>query len=317
MGSNIKLSVHLITFNNEKHIKNTLESILKQKVNFNYEIVVGDDCSTDNTLKIILDYEKNHPDLFKIKKNSKQLGILKNFKATLDRCNGNYIFDIAGDDLLKQDCALQKMVDALSKDRNLGFIDSGYDEQFDAINKTIKFRNKNNQTCNTNDYKTLILTGQIYPIGICYNKEHLYNYVDFDKYIELGITIEDYPILVDLIMNTSFSRINESLHIYRIHNTSYSHQKDYKKRLTLNKQMLFLVNFFNKKYNFPSEILSDYKTKSQKNRLYLAGYFGDKSLGNEMYKKLKQKKTPSVILNYLSSQNYLIRKLHFLFRKIK
>ena len=53
----ISISVHLITFNNEKYIEASIESILKQKVNFNYEIVVGDDCSTDGTLSIIENYK--------------------------------------------------------------------------------------------------------------------------------------------------------------------------------------------------------------------------------------------------------------------
>jgi glycosyltransferase involved in cell wall biosynthesis len=123
----VELSVHLITYNNEKHIEETLQSILKQKVDFNYEIVVGDDCSIDNTLDIIIKYQLAYPNLFNIKKNEKQLGILGNFKATLDRCNGLYVFDIAGDDLLKHENTLQKMVDVLKGNNNLGFVDSGVD----------------------------------------------------------------------------------------------------------------------------------------------------------------------------------------------
>ena len=95
----VLLSVHLITFNNEKYIEETLQSIIKQKVDFNYEIVVGDDCSTDGTLEIINNYAAKYPNLFKVLKNEKQLGILENFKSTLDRCDGIYIFDIAGDDM--------------------------------------------------------------------------------------------------------------------------------------------------------------------------------------------------------------------------
>ena len=83
----ISLSVHLITFNNEKHIEETLQSILKQKVDFNYEIVVGDDCSTDATLSIIETYKNKHPKLFTVFKNKSQLGILKNFKSTINLDN--------------------------------------------------------------------------------------------------------------------------------------------------------------------------------------------------------------------------------------
>ena len=63
------LSVHLITYNNEKHIEETIQSILKQKVDFEYEIVVGDDCSTDDTLDIIRNLSELNPGVFKIHKN--------------------------------------------------------------------------------------------------------------------------------------------------------------------------------------------------------------------------------------------------------
>ena len=131
----IDLSIHLITYNNEKHIEDTLQSILKQNVDFEYEIVVGDDCSTDDSLKIINQYSEKHPSLFNVKKNETQLGILKNFKTTLDRCKGAYVFDIAGDDMLKTNDALQKMVNILNKNTNLGFVDSGFDNFNEVIYK--------------------------------------------------------------------------------------------------------------------------------------------------------------------------------------
>ena len=56
------LSVHLITYNNEQYIEDTLQSILKQIVDFGYEIVVGDDCSTDRTLEIINNHKSKTQD---------------------------------------------------------------------------------------------------------------------------------------------------------------------------------------------------------------------------------------------------------------
>ena len=70
------------------------------------------------------------------------------------------------------------------------------------------------------------------------NKKHLYEFVDFDTYLNMNITIDDYPILVDLVMNTSFTTINESLHIYRVHNQSYSHTKSFENHYFLNDILL-------------------------------------------------------------------------------
>ena len=58
----MKLSVMLITYNHEPFIAQALESILAQRVNFEYEIVVGEDCSTDRTREIVLDFHNRNPD---------------------------------------------------------------------------------------------------------------------------------------------------------------------------------------------------------------------------------------------------------------
>ena len=302
------LSVHLITYNNEQHIEDTLKSILKQIVDFNYEIVVGDDSSTDNTLKIINKYAALHPNLFKVHKNTKQQGILKNFKATLDRCHGTFIFDIAGDDLLKSDYALQKMVNVLNNDTSLGFVDSGFDSYYDNTKKTILFKNKSILNSSKKSYIEALLLGKIAPIGQCYRREHLIKYVDFNSYLNMGITIEDYPILVDMVMNTGFERINEALVIYRIHGKSFSHEKVFEKQYFLANQMKSLFEYFSEKYNFDKNIIGTYNKTHFNQLLFFAGYFQNKILGKEIFSKIKSKSIKDYI-HYWASQNKVFRKL--------
>lgn len=308
----VTLSVHLITYNNENYIDETLQSILKQKVDFDYEIVIGDDCSSDNTLNIINIYKEKHPNLFKVFKNESQLGILKNFKTTLDKCIGEYVFDIAGDDLLKKDDALQKMVNVLKKDNSLGFIDSGVDLLFEKKKKTKKFSNRKIIRAKKNNYKNSILLGDFIPIGICFNKKHLYKYVDFDKYLKMKITIEDYPILVDLIMNTNFERINESLHVYRVHYDSYSHKKTFENQHFSCIQMKKLFDYFSKKYFFNNELINIYNRTHFKQLLFYAGFFQKKELGIDVFDKIKHKSAKDYI-HYYASQNKIFRKLVSLF----
>ena len=304
----ISLSVHLITFNNEKYIEETIESILKQKVNFNYEIVVGDDCSTDRTLSLIETYKNEHPKLFKVFKNESQLGILRNFKSTLDKCSGDFVFPLAGDDWLKQENTLQKMVDAISKDASLGFVDSGFDKYYEHSNKTIPFANKKSIEFNKLDYKNAIVLGEITPIGICFNRALLLKYVNFKTYINKNITIDDYPILVDLVMHTDFERINESLIIYRIYDDSFSHEKDFEKQYFLANQMKNLFDYFSKKYGFDNNITASYNKTHLKQLLFYAGFFEKKELGKEVFSKIKSKSVKDYI-HYWASQNKFFRKL--------
>tara|TARA_R110002072_G_scaffold287511_1_gene453279 strand:- start:21 stop:950 length:930 start_codon:yes stop_codon:yes gene_type:complete len=302
------LSVHLITYNNEKHIEETLQSILRQKVNFDYEIVVGDDCSTDNTLHIINKYKEKHSEIFNVKKNEKQLGILGNFKATLDRCQGQYVFDIAGDDLFKTEDALQKMVDILQSDTNLGFVDSGFDKYIEDTMKTKHYSNSKLIESDKAAYKNSILIGDFTPIGICFNREKLYQHVDFETYIKMNVGIEDYPILVDLIMNTSVKTIQESLHIYRVHRKSYSHTKKMKDLSFQMRQMLNLFDYFTNKYKFDDYLVNAYYHNHYRRSLFLAGYYEDKKLGKEVFSEIKTKNFKDYI-HYWASQNKLFRKL--------
>ena len=78
--------------------------------------VIAEKCTAHLFIK---DLQKN-PDLFKVVKNDTQLGILRNFKTTLDRCDGIYVFDIAGDDIIKTVNALQKMINVFKNNDSLG-----------------------------------------------------------------------------------------------------------------------------------------------------------------------------------------------------
>ena len=307
------LSVHLITYNNEQHIESTLQSILKQKVNFDYEIIVGDDCSTDSTLDIINTYAAKHPNLFKVHKNETQLGILKNFKTTLDKCTGVFVFDIAGDDMLKTDNALQKMVTVLQSKPNLGFVYSGFDRLDDNNANIESFKNKNIVTDSKETFKKQVLLGKVNPMTLCYNKTFLYKYVDFDNYLKMGLTIEDYPIFVDLIMQTDFAVIKESLHIYRVHDNSFTHQKKLKKHLLFKTEIKNIFLFLSKKHNFSQQIIDEYTMNHNKEILFLAGFFQNRELGKEMFSKINSK-SPRDFIHYYTSQYHWIRHL-ITFRK--
>lgn len=59
MVDKILVSACMITFNHKKYISEAIEGVLMQKTNFSFEIVIGEDCSTDRTREIVFDYEKN------------------------------------------------------------------------------------------------------------------------------------------------------------------------------------------------------------------------------------------------------------------
>ena len=109
-----KLSVVFITYNHEPFIKEALDSVLMQEVDFPYEIVVGEDCSTDCTRDILREYDREHPGLFKLLFRDKNLGApTRNVYETAMACRGEYLAFLEGDDYWTVPYKLQRQVDFL------------------------------------------------------------------------------------------------------------------------------------------------------------------------------------------------------------
>ncbi|MCL1095724.1 glycosyltransferase family 2 protein [Shewanella kaireitica] len=91
------VSVAVITYNQQEYISEALESIICQNVKFKYEIIVGDDCSTDGTLSIINRFQHSNPNI-KVLSRTQNLGPAKNLYDVFNHCKGDYIFVLEGDD---------------------------------------------------------------------------------------------------------------------------------------------------------------------------------------------------------------------------
>lgn len=115
MSDNPKVSICMLTYNHEKYIDHALKSILCQKVDFLYEIVIGDDCSSDRTREVLLDYKKKYPDKIKLVLHKRNFGVTKNMYSVMKHMRGQYIAFLEGDDYWCDDLKLKQQVDFLDK----------------------------------------------------------------------------------------------------------------------------------------------------------------------------------------------------------
>ncbi|MBC8156391.1 MAG: glycosyltransferase [Bacteroidetes bacterium] len=111
----IKVSVSIATYNQAQFIGEAIQSVLDQETNFAYEIIVGDDCSTDDTQRVILDYQARYPDKVRPLLHEKNLGGAGKYNAlsTFAVSQGQYIATMDGDDYWISPHKLQKQVDFL------------------------------------------------------------------------------------------------------------------------------------------------------------------------------------------------------------
>ena len=109
------VSVCMTTYNHERYIAQAIESVLLQRVNFAVEVVVGEDCSTDNTLAICRDYEAKYPDKVRVITSENNIGMHANYRRTIEACRGKYIAMLDGDDWFSDLNKLQMQVDKLKQ----------------------------------------------------------------------------------------------------------------------------------------------------------------------------------------------------------
>lgn len=107
------VSVCCITYNHEKYIAQALDSFLMQETNFKFEILIGEDGSSDNTKAIIQDYCSRYPGIIKLISHEVNVGAIRNQIGVLAAAKGKYIAMCDGDDFWTDAFKLQKQVDFL------------------------------------------------------------------------------------------------------------------------------------------------------------------------------------------------------------
>lgn len=114
-NSSTLVSVCMLAYNHEKYIRQSIESILMQETNFEFDLIIANDNSSDDTDKIILDCIANNPKGSRISyiNNKINLGARQNAKNALEACKGKYIALCEGDDYWTNPLKLKKQVDFL------------------------------------------------------------------------------------------------------------------------------------------------------------------------------------------------------------
>ncbi len=115
------LSVCLITYNHKKFIRKAIEGVLMQQVNFDWELIIADDFSTDGTREILLQYQAEHPERIKLILQEKNVGPAQNWFDLINMPKSKYIAYFEGDDHWTDVNKLQQQVDFLETNTHCSF----------------------------------------------------------------------------------------------------------------------------------------------------------------------------------------------------
>lgn len=240
------VSVFLISYNEEQYIRQALDSILAQNINFDFEILCHDDASTDNTANIILEYAERYPNIvipILQKENQTQKSENIVLKFIYPKAKGKYVAYCDGDDYWTDKNKLQKQVDFLERNpeytlclhnfeflyENSGKIKSADCGKLDSDFRTEKF-------IQWDSSKIPQIGTSMFPKDLAYNRPKLFHKVGGGK--ESMRPISDMPLYIYLSIVGKVKYFPKPMSIWRrrAKGTWETELKDVSKMTTYNKQ---------------------------------------------------------------------------------
>lgn len=222
----MKISVGVITYNQHETIRQTLDSILMQKGDFDLELVIGEDCSTDNTRAICEEYTVHHtPYTIVLLPSQKNLGIMTNFARVMQACTGDYAAICAGDDYWCDEYKLQKQLDYFKEHPEVGVVSTSGYKLLVKSNTLVPHAVAPFKPIADGNIKSFYFSpdyrGGVYamPLSLLIKRD-LLQYVDFDEFIRRGFPVEDYPMQAILAQHCKWGHINDLCVVYRVYKES-------------------------------------------------------------------------------------------------
>jgi glycosyltransferase involved in cell wall biosynthesis len=241
------VSICCITYNHELYIKEAIDSFLMQETNFDFEIVISDDCSTDRTAQIISEYVIKAPNRFNFQTSKHNIGSENNFKKTLSLCKGKYIAICDGDDYWTDKKKLQKQVDFL--EQNKEFVLVCHRTLF-YYQKSNSFEEKNQHFFAETDNLIITMDNLFNPFlmktnSIVFKKEG----IDFKKFSTQKYVKDIF--LFSLILDKGDGIcFQNNMSVYRVHENGVWSMQSEEKNLTENAYTaLYLHQYFKRKHN--------------------------------------------------------------------
>ncbi|WP_302321339.1 glycosyltransferase [uncultured Muribaculum sp.] len=265
-----------------------------QKTNFNFEVLIHDDHSTDGTEEIIKEYAKQYPDIIKPlfeKENQYSLGKpIGSAVWNLPRARGEYIAICEGDDYWTDPYKLQKQVDFLESHPDYGMCYTKVKRFVPKNNKFIDEWGGPNETMDK-----LLIENTIPTLTAVFHKAIYYNYLTEIHPSKRGWLMGDYPIWLYFAQNSKIKFINETTGVYRICTESASHSNDLEKIIRFNNSYHDIRTWYNSRQNTVPQKKLD---QNQAVLLFNSSVFRSSKEYAKLYYKRIENKTLKIRIKY-------------------
>lgn len=259
----LKVTVCITTYNLESYIEQTLNSILSQKTSFDFEILVGDDCSTDGTRNILLAYKEKYPDKITLHFQQNNVGVNKNDYELIYLSKGEYIAWCDGDDYWIDEYKLEKQVRFLDENPQYSCVHTLWRDFYESENRSedVVFEQYDwEKRISGRLYIERLLTRQDSGCrfsSLLVRKKILLDFLDRDSSILVGIDHlqNDFAIFCMLVDVAPSFLLREVMVVYRIRKESLSQTGAQSKRYNYSLKGLNLTIYLLNKYKISHGIV--------------------------------------------------------------
>jgi len=231
LSKNPLVSVKMITYNHEPYIVQAIEGVVKQETEYPFELIIGEDCSTDGTREIVFEYQKKYPEIIRVITSDKNVGVKKNGYRTTNTCRGKYLAFCEGDDYWHHPDKLQKQVDYMESHPECGLVFADCDVYYDRSKKFIRSFNsfKGFHSCANLTIKEIIFGGMVKFTCTAMTRRELYEEViQRDPYLYQSeeLLLGDMQAWAEITLMSEALYFPETLATYRVISESASRSKN-------------------------------------------------------------------------------------------
>ena len=243
-----------VTYNHGDYIEKTINGFISQKTSFPFEIIIGDDFSTDETPAIISRYYIDNKSIITPILRGKNIGGRHNLINCLEIAKGDYIALCEGDDYWIDDLKLQKQFDILETKTEIGLVWTDIDFNDQQKGKYIKSVFKTNHLPVFDNFEQILINKPFFaPSTWLFRKEYS---ILFHKYATRGYIDGTFPFILDLFKTTRILYINDVTGVYNKRIESVSNDLSSIKRFQFAKSVYKIQIDYANDYNASLEILN-------------------------------------------------------------
>jgi glycosyltransferase involved in cell wall biosynthesis len=280
------LSVLVLSYNQQKTILQTLESVHFQKTNFKFELIISDDASTDDTTRVaenFLSHTKKEHIFYRCLFHKSNKGVIKNFMDGVVQARGKYIAVVAGDDYWIDENKLQSQVNFLEAHPLCGLVHTGFNIFYEAENKTEPNLLKRNEG---EIFENLLFANQIGALTAMYRRQLALNAFEKNIY-QPQFLMEDYPLWLSIASVSKIGYIDKVTAVWRRSAESLSNSVSVSKNIIFEHSILMVQTYFAKLSKEPAIVLERLAALHHRH-LMLAYIHKIKTVAKNSYLFLKQ-----------------------------